>query len=114
MTVTRLDDTSGQLVDEEDSGIVWAVTFILLAVAMGFGIIMLLDQQSTTEYKIEKAFQDFRDGDGTIFGARFYERSRSNTISDARAVNLDELADLNCGSIYPVRSASKARYSHVQ
>lgn len=43
------------IIIERDSGIGWAVAFIVLAIAIGFGVIFFMDQQSMIEYKIEKA-----------------------------------------------------------
>jgi len=55
------DDDRRVIIIERDSGIGWAVAFIVLAIAIGFGIIMFMDQQSMVEYKIEKAMQKMQD-----------------------------------------------------
>lgn len=55
------DDDRRVIIIERDSGIGWAVAFIVLAIAIGFGIIVFMDQQSMIEYKIEKALQEMED-----------------------------------------------------
>lgn len=53
---TPYDDAGRKvIIIERDSGIGWAVAFIVLAIAIGFGVIFFMDQQSMIEYKIEKA-----------------------------------------------------------
>lgn len=114
MTVTGLDDTTRQFkLIEEDSGIGWAVSFILLAIAIGFALIMFLDRQPKVEYTIEKSFLEFREGCPLL---RNYssEVARRRTISDAGMIDLDEPVDWNSGNACPVQAASSKRYSHVQ
>jgi hypothetical protein len=53
---SQYDDVGRKvIIIERDSGIGWAVAFIVLAIAIGFGVIFFMDQQSMIEYKIEKA-----------------------------------------------------------
>ena len=114
MTVIGLDDTNRQFkLIEEDTGIGWAVTFILLAIAVGFGFIMLLDRQAMIEYKIDKAFQQIQDG-CPLVQSRSRMLERQGTISDAGFVDLDEAVDLNSNSDYPIRAASVKRTNHIQ
>ena len=49
------------IIIERDSGIGWAVAFIILAIAIGFGIIVFMDQQSMIEYKIERALKEMQE-----------------------------------------------------
>lgn len=114
MTVIGLDDTNRQFkLIEEETGIGWAVTFILLAIAVGFAFIMFLDRQPMVEYKIDKAFQEIRE-EFPLMRNHSYEVRRQGTISDASFVDLDEQVDLNSGSSYPIRAASVKRFNHVQ
>jgi hypothetical protein len=113
MTVTGLEDTSRQFkLIEEDSGIGWAVAFILLAIALGIGIIMFLDRQPKLEYRMEKAIQEMYDC--PLLRDQSYEIGRHRTISDASVVDLDEPVNLSKHSDFPIRAASGKRFSHVQ
>lgn len=114
MTVIGLDDTNRQFkLIEEDTGIGWAVTFILLAIAVGFGFIMLLDRQPMVEYKIDKAFQQIRE-ECPLTRSHSYEVERRGTISDASFVDLDETVDLTSRTDYPLRAASGKHFNHIQ
>lgn len=114
MTVIGLDDTNRQFkLIEEDTGIGWAVTFILLAITVGFAIIMFLDRQPMVEYKIDKAFQEIRE-ECPLMRYHSQELARRGTISNASFVDLDETVELNNCSDYPVRAASGKRFSHIQ
>jgi hypothetical protein len=55
------DDDRKVIIIERDSGIGWAAAFIVLAIAIGFGVIVFMDQQSMIEYKIEVALQKMYD-----------------------------------------------------
>lgn len=50
----ELDDRR-VIIIERDSGVGWMVAFIMLTLAIGFGIILFMDQQTMIEYKIEQA-----------------------------------------------------------
>lgn len=114
MTVIGLDDKKNQFkLTEEDSGIGWAVTFILLAIVVGFGLIMFLDRQPAVEYNIDKAFNEMRD-DCPLLRNHSDKLRRQSTISDALVADLDELVDLNRRSDYPIRAASSKRFNRVQ
>lgn len=52
------DDNRKVIIIERETGIGWAAAFIVLAIAIGFGVIMFMDQQTMIEYKIDKAIQN--------------------------------------------------------
>ena len=114
MTVIGLDDTNRQFkIIEEDTGIGWAVTFILMAIAVGFCFIMFLDRQPMVEYKIDKAYKQVRE-ECALLQSHSNELRHRSTISDASFVDLDEVVDLDSPSDYPIRAASVKRFNHIQ
>lgn len=114
MTVIGLGDTNRQFkIIEEDTGIGWAVTFILLAIAVGFCFIMFLDRHPMVEYKMDKAYQQIREV-CPLLQSRSGELRQRSTISDASFVDLDEVVDFDSPSDYPIRAASVKRFNHIQ
>ncbi|MBX9667863.1 MAG: hypothetical protein K2X93_09610, partial [Candidatus Obscuribacterales bacterium] len=61
------DDRKVIIIEREAGGIGWAVAFIVLAIAIGFGVLVFMDQQSMIEYKIERALQEMKDRDPDSF-----------------------------------------------
>lgn len=45
--------------NEKDFGMVWSVAFLVLAILIGLGAVVFIDQQVLVDYKIECALQDF-------------------------------------------------------
>lgn len=45
--------------DERDFGMLWSVAFIMMAITLGFGTVLYIDQQAIVDYKIECALQEF-------------------------------------------------------
>lgn len=62
------------IIIERESGIGWAAAFIVLAIAIGFGVIMFMDQQTMIEYKIEEALQNMQDKPASTITARSQKR----------------------------------------
>ncbi len=61
------DDRKVVIIERDSGGIGWAVAFIVLAIAIGFGVLVFMDQQSMIEYKIERALQGMKDRDPDSF-----------------------------------------------
>ncbi len=78
------------IIIEKDSGVGWAVAFIVLALAIGFGIIIFMDQQSMVEYKIEQALDRMQE-------------NRFKRTATAKSIQSDE----------PLMMQSRSLASHV-
>lgn len=83
MTVDN-DDRKVIIIERESGGIGWAVAFIVLAIAIGFGVLVFMDQQSMIEYKIERALKEMKDRDPESFNgiSRTAELHRRNLSVD--------------------------------
>lgn len=82
-TESRLfDDNRRVIIIERESGIGWAAAFIVLAIAIGFGVIMFMDQQTMIEYKIEQTLQNMQDKPTTSTAARAQKRDGLSAAVD--------------------------------